>query len=163
MSFLHRLPCDVLKIDRSFVEALGREDDDEAAADALAGLADYREDFSAFVADANPFLPEAALAGLIESHTDHLVSQADAYAAGEYDAAHRLARDAYAHAGELSASLAAAIGDQFPQRFPDASMADGLAPWPLALGIGLLLGGITVGAMAARRRRAVTARASVSG
>jgi hypothetical protein len=145
----------------AYVQALA-SDDDEGAADALAGLADYREDFSAFVADANPFLPEAALAGLIESHTDHLVRQADAYAAGEYDAAHRLARDAYAHAGELGASLAAAIGDQFPQRFPDASMADGVAPWPLAFGIGLLLGGITVGAMAARRRRAVTARAAVS-
>ena len=62
----------------------------------------------------------------------------------------------------IRATLAAAIGDQFPQRFPDASMADGVAPWPLAFGIGLLLGGITVGAMAARRRRAVTARAAVS-
>ncbi|HVF18845.1 MAG TPA: EAL domain-containing protein [Mycobacteriales bacterium] len=34
LAFLHRLPADVLKIDRSFVEALGRDGDEEAAQEA---------------------------------------------------------------------------------------------------------------------------------
>ena len=105
-------------------------------------------------------LPEADLAGLLEMHTEHLVSQADAYAAGEYDTAHQLAREAYAHTAELSASFAAAIRDQFPRLFPDAAMSDGQAPWPMAIGIGLALGGVALGAAVARRRRAMMGRAS---
>ena len=136
----------------AYVEALA-ENDEAAAATALSGLTDYRRDFSAFVADANPFLTEAALASLIDMHTDHLVSQADAYAAGDYEAAHQLARDAYAHSGELSASLAGAIGDQFPQRFPDASMDLPPTTFPGAMGVGLVLAGLTAGAVAVARRR----------
>lgn len=145
----------------AYVEALGA-DDEAAASAALDGLADYRAGFSAFIANANPFLPEAALARLLETHNDHLVSQADAYAAGDYEAAHRLAREAYAHTAELSASLAAAIGDQFPQRFPDAAISDEGAPWAMVIGVGLVMGGATIGIAVGRRRRAAAAAAPLS-
>jgi hypothetical protein len=136
---------------------------DSTATDAaLERLGDYRRDFSAFVADANPFLPETALLGLIEMHTDHLVQQADAYAAGDYAASHHLAREAYAHTAELSSSLAAAIRDQFPQRFPDAAMAEPTGPWPF--GIGAALGALGVLAvLVVRGRRGHAAGRSVSG
>lgn len=135
----------------AYVEALA-EDDEAAAATALAGLTDYRHDFSGFAADANPFLTEAALATLIEMHSDHLIRQADAYAVGDYEASHQLARDAYTHSGELSASLASAIGDQFPQRFPDAATDLRPTTLPVAIGFGLILAGITAGVVMARRR-----------
>lgn len=105
----------------AYVAALADGDEDAADA-ALEELAEYRTDFSAYVADANPFLSVEALDALIGEHTEHLVAQADAYAEGEYDASFELGREAYAHAGELSRSLAGAIADQFPQLFPDTAV-----------------------------------------
>jgi hypothetical protein len=145
----------------AYVEALAA-DDQAAAATALAGLTDYRQDFSGFVADANPLVTEGVLASLIEIHSDHLVSQADAYAAGDYEAAYELARDAYIHSGELSASLAGAIGDQFPKRFPDASMDLRPTAFPVAMGIGLALAGLATGVLIARRRRVADADPLIS-
>ena len=147
----------------AYVEALA-DDDEAAAARALAGLNDYRRAFRAFVTSANPLVAEAALAELVRSHSTHLVRQTDAYVAGDFEAAHELAREAYAHAGELSASLAAAIGDQFPQRFPDAAMTERVAPWPVAVASGLLLllAAGAIGVAIARRRRAAGLDASVS-
>jgi hypothetical protein len=137
------------------------DDDDAAVADALDQLRDYRRDFSSFIANANPFVPDAALEGLLEAHTDHLVRQADAYAAEDYDASHRLAREAYAHTAELSASLAAAIQDQFPQRFPDAAMTAPAGSWPIAAAGALgALGLLTV--LVVRSRRARVGGGSVS-
>jgi hypothetical protein len=137
------------------------DDDDAAVSDALEQLRDYRHDFSSFVANANPYLPDAALDGLLEAHTDHLVRQADAYASGDYEASHALAREAYVHTAELSASLAAAIRDQFPWRFPDAAMSPPAESWPIgAAGVVGALGVLTV--LVVRSRRARAARGSVS-
>jgi hypothetical protein len=120
--------------------------DDEAAADALAALAEYRTAFSAYVAGANPFLSRSAFEALIGDHTEHLVEQADAYAAGDYEASYALGREAYAHAGELARSLAGAIADQFPRQFPDTAGAQPAPPIALVgaalLGAGLLLAGV---------------------
>ena len=127
----------------AYVTAIG--DDDQAAAHvALDQLADYRTEFGAFVAEANPFLSAAALETMIADHTEHLVDQANAYAAGEYDASYELGRLVYAHAGELSASLAGAIADQFPMRFPDAATLQPSEPnRPLTLfGVTLLATGM---------------------
>jgi hypothetical protein len=137
------------------------DDDDAAVADALQQLRDYRRDFNSFVADANPYLPDAALEDLLEAHTDHLVRQADAYASGDYEASHGLAREAYVHTAELSASLASAIRDQFPQRFPDVAMSPPADSWPIgAAGAVGALGVLTV--LVVRSRRARAAGGSVS-
>jgi hypothetical protein len=130
------------------------EGDQAAIEDALDRLADYRREFGMFVADANPFLSAASLAALLKAHTDHLVRQADAYAAGDWAASHRLGREAYAHTAELSGSLAAAIHDQFPRRFPDAAMAGPSAPWPLGVSLALgATGVLAVLVVRSRRRR----------
>jgi hypothetical protein len=124
-----------------YVDATARGDDGEQD-EALAGLASYRSDFSAFLADANPHLDEVGLERLLEAHTDHLVEQVQAYAGEDYDHAYHMLRDAYAQTADLSAGLAGAIADQFPQRFPDTatpadSRADSVSV-PTAIGLLLL-------------------------
>jgi hypothetical protein len=146
----------------AYVEALA-EDDEAAAEAALAGLTDYRHDFSGFVADANPRVTEAVFASLIESHSEHLVRQADAYAAGDYEASYELARDAYEHSGELSASLAGAIGDQFPRLFPDTSVAPPPRAFPAAVAIGLALMCLAAALVVARRRLPTIPGAQIRG
>ncbi|MGH2427377.1 MAG: hypothetical protein ACRDGV_00625 [Candidatus Limnocylindria bacterium] len=133
-------------VDSYFAYVTGLATDDDAVSEgAVEDLGEYQTDFSAFVADANPFVPAEVLEALIATHTDHLITQADAYAAGDYELAFEIARDAYVHTAELSASLAAAISDQFPQRFPDAAMApDRGSPWPLVGATLVVLGAVVV-------------------
>ena len=127
-------------------------DDDAAANAAIGELAEYEADFSVYVAEANPFLSGEAFEMLIAAHTDHLVAQADAYAAGDYAASYQLGREAYVHTGELSASLATAISDQFPMRFPDAALPQPRPP-VAPVGVGLLVAGLTIGTLGAARRQ----------
>ena len=120
------------------------DEDKEAQEAALDGLAVYRTDFSSFLAGANPALDGAAFERLLEVHTEHLVNQVSVYAAGDYDAAYRMLREAYAHTDELAAGLAGAITDQFPQLFPDTSLPRrdlpvGVVGWLLISASALLL------------------------
>lgn len=137
----------------AYVTALGG-DDEAAADDALDELAEYRTDFSTYVAAANPFVSGVAFEALIGQHTDHLVAQADAYAGGDFDVSVDLGREAYAHAGELSKSLAGAIADQFPLLFPDTAVPQPAAPTGI-IGAGLLVVSAILVAfrVSARRRR----------
>lgn len=126
---------------------------DEAAADgAIAELAAYRTDFSTYVAQANPFLSRDAFEALIGDHTEHLVLQADAYAARHYADSYELGREAYAHAAELSMSLAGAIADQFPLLFPDTAVGRPTAPIGL-IGAGLLAASAILAVMLAASAR----------
>ena len=132
----------------AYVTAIA-EDDDTAATAALDALGAYRAEFSSFLANANPFLSGEEVEMLISMHNDQLVAQADAYAAGDYEGSYQLGREAYAHVGELGASLARAISDQFPLLIPDAA---GSQPRPqvfllgiVALGAALILLVLAVG------------------
>ena len=118
----------------------GVADGDDAAQDAsLAGLREYRSDFSAFLADANPLLDAADLESLLLTHTEHLIEQVGEYDDGDYAAAYETLREAYAHSGELSAGLAGAIADQFPQLFPDTALeGPNVTPWNAVIGWVLL-------------------------
>jgi cytochrome c556 len=120
----------------AYVTAIAEGDASSADA-ALQELSQYQTDFTAYVAQANPFVSGDAFETLIGQHTHHLVAQADAYASGNYDASYRLGREAYAHSGELSKSLAGAIADQFPLLFPDTAGRQPTAPIGL-VGAGLL-------------------------
>lgn len=134
-------------------------DDDSGAADAaLEGLGTYRSDFSAFLADANPFLEAPALEALLETHTEQLVEQVAAYQAEEYDAAYSTLREAYAHTAELAAGLAGAIVDQFPQVFPDTATEETSSRGVLGV-LGLLLLGM--GGLAAARRTMSRCRSTI--
>ena len=117
------------------------DDGDEAARQqALDELRDYRSDFTAFLADANPFLPANQFESMVSEHTDLLVEQADAYAEGDFAAAYATQREAWTQIGALSADLAVAIAHQFPEVFPDVAMpmpAD-TPRWPAALAVALI-------------------------
>ena len=118
-------------------------DDEESQQAALSGLATYRSDFSAFLADANPLIDAAALERLLEAHTGHLVEQVGAYAGADYGRAYGMLREAYAQTEELSSGLAGAIADQFPQLFPDTAVPPTLPhpdieTWPSVFGFVLV-------------------------
>ena len=103
-----------------YVEAAA-DGDASAQTRALDGLRQYGADFSAFLADANPFLDEDGLEALLASHTEHLVSHVSSYVDGDYEAAYRTLREAYEHTESIAAGLAGAIADQFPRLFPDTA------------------------------------------
>jgi hypothetical protein len=122
----------------------GLEDADRGAqAEALQELSDYWESFSAFLADANPFVSADELEGHIRTHTDMLVVQAEQYSEGLYAQAYETGREAFAHTGELSAFLAVAIADQLPDRFPrtvpNAAVVAETPPWEAMAGIAMLM------------------------
>jgi hypothetical protein len=116
--------------------------DDARQDEVLSGLATYRSDFSAFLAEANPLLDADELEALLEVHTQHLVDQVAAYAGGEYDHAFAMLRDAYAQTEDLSTGLAGAIADQFPQLFPDTASTmpppgGPLRQWAAVIGVAM--------------------------
>jgi hypothetical protein len=104
-----------------YVEATS-DDDDAAKSQSLSGLREYREDFSAFLAGANPFLDEAGLEALLRDHTSHLVAQVSRYLDEDYRGAYERLREAYAHSESIAAGLAGAIVDQFPLIYPDTAV-----------------------------------------
>ncbi|MGQ0609231.1 MAG: copper amine oxidase [Chloroflexota bacterium] len=119
--------------------------DDAAGQEAaLAELAEYRDDFSAFLdtaTDGNA--PAGPVADALQAHVDQLVAALDTYAAGDFAGAYAAEREASAHMYMTGAVLAAAIAGQFPDDFPttpepsDTAMApaEGLSPVVL-LGFG---------------------------
>lgn len=140
-----------------YVEA-SADGDAAAKTQALGRLRAYREDFSAFLAEANPFLDRAGLAALLRGHTNHLVSQVPRYLDDDFEGAYAALREAYHHTEAIAAGLAGAIADQFPLIYPDTAVATrtpgsapGMAWWLGAATIVLTL------AIALRRRG--TARA----
>jgi hypothetical protein len=104
---------------------------------ALDDLVAYRDDFSAFLADANPQLSATDLRSMLAHHTEQLIDQVDAFAAEDYDSAYAVSREAFAHAFVLGDALSLAIAAQFPDRYPDVALAPpgtGVA----SVGLGLL-------------------------
>lgn len=133
----------------AYVDAVSA-DDAAAQAEAIDALTDYRTEFSAFLADANPHLSVDDLERLLEEHTDHLLGQVEIQAEGRTDEAYAAVRAAYAHTEELSGALAAAIVDQFPNLFPDTGSRPARSPQLLIIGATMLL---LAGLVAWSRRR----------
>ena len=91
--------------------------DDQAMADeALENLDQYRTDFGAFIASANPNLPADAVAAELEPHVETLTAAIDAQAA-EDPAAYTLLKEAANHMPTTAAVLAGGIAMQFPEQF----------------------------------------------
>ena len=80
---------------------------------AVGNLKGYIESFSSFLATATE-LPQPAVRQSITEHVNQLKGQIDAYAAGDYTKAYRLAREAYAHMYMTGDTLAGAIVKQSP-------------------------------------------------
>jgi hypothetical protein len=90
---------------------------DKAGQDkAVNDLMGYVEAFSAFLSQATG-LPQAALRESITEHVNQLKGQIDAYAAGDYEQAYALAREAFAHMVMTGDTLAGAIVKQSPEKF----------------------------------------------
>jgi hypothetical protein len=121
--------------------------------DALARLATYRNNFSEFLADANPNLSASALREMLRHHTSQLVQEVDAFAAGDFAQAYALSREAFSHAVDVGDALAEAIAAQFPDKFPDARMAYRRSEPIVWMGILLLM----VALVAAQRHLVVAA------
>ena len=83
---------------------------------AVGNLKGYIESFSSFLATATE-LPQPAVRKGITEHVNQLKGQIDAYAAGDYTRAYRLAREAYAHMYMTGDTLAGAIVKQSPKKF----------------------------------------------
>lgn len=78
--------------------------------DAKKQLDQYRQDFGAFLESAtNGKLTQSAVAELLQHHVNQLISQINAYHAGDYQRAADLEREAYAHMFETAQGLAGAI------------------------------------------------------
>ena len=92
------------------------EKDNAAQKKAVGNLKGYNEAFASFLAEATG-LPKDALRDSISEHINQLKGQIDAYAAGDYDEAYSLAREAYAHMYMVGTTLAGAIVQQSPDKF----------------------------------------------
>ena len=141
---------------------------DQAKQDkAVADLVQYTDDFAAFVSGANPNLPKATVADLLKSHVLGLKDAVDAQAAGDAPGAYTALRTAYKHMQMIADPLAAAIVQQFPEKYgesaaapeamvmPNTGIDTRTSTWALALAAMLVAAGSL---LAARSRRAVRSR-----
>ena len=90
--------------------------DKAAQKKAVGNLMAYNQAVSVFLSDATG-LPREALAEAFEMHITQLKGQIDAYAAGNYERAYELMREAYAHMYDTATTLSAAIVEQNPDEF----------------------------------------------
>lgn len=104
---------------------------------ALQELSEYKEDFSTFLAGANPNLKADMLAMGLQMHVDQLVETFDSYVAGNYDVTYDSMGKAYAHMFGTGAALSNAIVTQFPDKFNNTKTSTPAAE--LRVGLSLLL------------------------
>jgi hypothetical protein len=94
-----------------FTYARGVADQDDAVrADARKELIEYEQDLAGFFTGASQGrLTTAAANGAMRLHVDHLLMQADAYAAHDYATADRIYRESYEHTYDLGGTIAGAL------------------------------------------------------
>jgi hypothetical protein len=102
----------------AFIEAV-RADDEAGKAASLTSLHVYHDELAAFFAEANPFVDADAVAALILQHVQSLISQVEAYDAGDYPRTVTTVRAAYTQMFDVGEALATAIVEQFPDRFEE--------------------------------------------
>jgi LPXTG-motif cell wall-anchored protein len=134
---------------------------------AVADLTGYSQDFAAFISGANPNLSKDAVANLLNTHVGGLAGAVDAQAAGDAPRAFTELRASYMHMQMIGDALAAAIVQQFPDKFGEAAAAPeamvmpntgietGVSTWVLALAVLLVAAGTF---LVSRSRRAVRNR-----
>ncbi len=90
---------------------------------AVSDLVAYTQDFGAFLAGANPNLPRAAVAELVQHHVLTLKAVIDAQAARDHDRAFTALRVGAGHMQMVGDPLAGAIVKQFPDKFAGTAEA----------------------------------------
>ena len=108
---------DHIKFFVDYTVALAKKDK-AGQQEAVDNLTGYTGAFSGFLAQATG-LPQAALQEGVTQHVMQLKGQLDAYAAGNYDEAYRLFREAYRHMVMTGDTLAGAIVEQNPDMFSE--------------------------------------------
>jgi hypothetical protein len=86
------------------------DQDDDVRVEAREELIEYEQDLAAFFVDASHGrLTTKAANAAMRMHVDHLLKQADAYAAHDYAASDRLYRESYQHTYDLGGTVAVAM------------------------------------------------------
>jgi hypothetical protein len=130
-----------------FNYARGLADHDDAVRrQAESAIASYESELAGFFAAASQGrLKRNVAEGAVRMHVDHLLHQADAYAAQDYSRADRIYREAYGHAFGLGKALASTL---LP---PAAATALNAPTWRLRSELDRLLGEHVVLVIAAMR------------
>ena len=84
---------------------------------AVANLGGYVDAISTFFSGANPNLPKAAVAQLINEHVGLLKAAVDTYGAGDITASFAKEREARSQIGTIANTIAGAIVKQYPEKF----------------------------------------------
>jgi hypothetical protein len=110
------------------------DQDKEEQAEAREELIEYEEDLAKFFTSAaHGRLTTAAANAAMRMHVDHLLMQADAYAAKDYAKSDQIYRESYEHTYDLGATISAAL-------LPPKEAAELRAPmWRLRSALGKLL------------------------
>lgn len=95
--------------------------DVKAADQAQATLTRYKNQFSAFMAKANPHLSERVLSTVLQDHINQITAAFNAYASGNYAVSYHQLVDAESLMYTAGDYLATGIAAQFPQKFADTS------------------------------------------
>jgi hypothetical protein len=85
---------------------------------AVGDLVQYTADFGAFLNSATPALPKETVAELVKMHVLTLKDVVDAQANQDPKLAYEKLREATHHMQMIADPLAAAIAEQFPEKFP---------------------------------------------
>ena len=97
---------------------VGAATSDRAKQDrAVTDLVGYTQDFAAFLASANPYLPKAVVADLVKHHVLTLKDVIDAQATKDQSRAFTALRTGAGHMQMIADPLAEAIVTQFPDKF----------------------------------------------
>ena len=117
----------------AYAKGVADQDKDEQA-DARKKLIEYEEELAGFFVDAaQGRLPRAAANAAVRMHVDHLLMQADTYAAKDYAKSDQIYRESYEHTYDMGGVIAAAL-------LPPKQAAELRQPmWRLRSALGKLL------------------------
>jgi hypothetical protein len=93
-----------------------RAADGRGRTQAIADLTANAHGIAAFLAGANPYLPQDAVFGLLAAHGGHHVAQVDQLMAGDAKAEAATWTAMQAHMDTIADALAGAIAKQFPKK-----------------------------------------------
>ena len=102
---------------KDYSDATFEKKDAKAQQDATTKLIANAKEIAAFLAKANPNLPEATLVGLLSAHGAHHIAQIQQIAKGDYAGEAKTWEAMRTHMFTIADALADALAKQFPAKF----------------------------------------------
>jgi hypothetical protein len=102
---------------KDYSDATFEKKDAKAQQDATTKLIANAKEIAAFLAKANPHLPEATLVGLLSAHGAHHIAQIQQIAKGDYAGEAKTWEAMRTHMFTIADALADALAKQFPTKF----------------------------------------------